>query len=415
MRLNREYSILVCDIVMEYALYGLIFFLPISKAFIEIFASLAILAFIVKKIISKSFVVHTPLNKFIFVYLAVCILSIIFSTNVQISARAFFFKLLENVLIFFIVAETINSKKKMNIILIVLMFSAALICADGIFQFFTHIDFLRHRPWPYGAKPFTLHIKGPFASSNDFAAYLAPLAILSLSLFFHRFKKLSARIFSKFFPILLLICLFMSLSRGAWVGLFMGVFFLGFFVNKKSFLKFILSMLIAFILLWQFLPQDKWNEINRFNLAGPGGRDRRILSKISLEMFSGRPMFGLGLGTYMYNFERFNYDKKAYRWGASYAHNCYLQMAAETGLFGLFSFLLLLIILFYKSIKRLKKIELGFGRSLSVGLLAALFTYLIHSIFDTNLYNLDIGMLFWYLLGLSQANINYQIKINDKI
>ncbi len=406
MKFNKEKCILICDRTMEYALYILIFFLPISKAIIEICASLAILAFIVKKIATKKFVISTPLNEFLLIYLLVCGLSVVFSTNVSISLRAFFSKLLESILIYFIVVETINTKKKMYTVLGVLFLSGFLICFAGIFQYFTHIDILRQRPWPYDPRPFTLHIKGPFATSNDFAAYLTPLIILSLSLFFIRIKKSFLKYCSKIFPLLSLICLFLSLSRGAWVGFFVGLIFIGSFVNKKLLLRYILVIVFSFVLIWQFLPQEKKNEINRFNLSGPGGRDRRILTKISWDMWSDRPILGLGLGTYMYNFDRFNYDKKTYHWGASYAHNCYLQLAAEIGLLGLLSFLFFLTALFYKSIRRINKFGISVERNLSIGLLGGLCAYLIHSIFDTNLYNLDIGILFWYLLGLSQRQLN---------
>ena len=95
-KMNRESTVLVCDRIMEYALYILIFFLPISKAIIEICASLAILAFIIKKIIMRKFLAPTPINKFLFIYLCVCAFAVIFSTNIHLSLRAFFSKLLKN-------------------------------------------------------------------------------------------------------------------------------------------------------------------------------------------------------------------------------------------------------------------------------------------------------------------------------
>ncbi|MEW6009464.1 MAG: O-antigen ligase family protein [Candidatus Omnitrophota bacterium] len=410
-RLNKENLILICDRIIEYSLYILIFFLPISKSIIEICASLAILVFIVKKIITKKFLSSSYLNESIFLYLAVCILSIIFSTNTNMSLKAFFAKLLENVLIYFIVFEAINNKKKNYIIFIILFSSAALICIDGIFQYFTHIDFLRHRNWHYSPMPFTLRITGPFITSNDFAAYLAPLSILTISLFFSKLKKLFIRIFLKILATLLLICLFLTLSRGAWLGIFFGLIFIGFFINKRSFIHILAVIIIVFALLWQFLPQEKRDVIStRFTLSDPGGSDRRALNKISWDMWSDSPIFGLGLGTYMYNFEKFNYDIKSYPWGPSYAHNCYLQILVETGLFGLLSFLFLTFVLFFKSTRKIMKLKAGFDKDLSAGILAALLVYLVHSAFDTNLYNLDIGLLFWFLLGLSQS----QLKILEK-
>lgn len=398
---------------MEYALYTLIFFLPISKAIIEISASLAILAFIIKKIITRGRLATTSLNKFLFLYVGICGLSIIFSTNIHMSLRVLFTKLLENILIYFILVEVINNRKKIYNVVAILFLSSTLVCIDGFFQYFTHIDFLRHRGWPYSPNPFTLRITGPFVTSNDLAAYLLPLSLLSLVLFSNIYKNRVINRILKVLPLALLICLFLTLSRGAWVGLSIGLLFLARFLKNNKLVTTLILILALFLTsLWFFLPKGKKADLKiRFDFFDPGGRDRIELNKISLRMLEVAPIFGLGLGTYMYNFDRFNLDKKSYPWGASYAHNCYLQIAAETGLFGFLSFLFLLGALFYTSTKQINKAPMSRERNLNLSLLAALFAYLIHSAFDTNLYNLDIGILFWYLLGLSQS----QLRLLDSV
>lgn len=411
MKINKELIEKICNKVMEFSLYTLVFYLPISKAIIEICASIAILAFFIKKIITKKFLPDTLLNKYLFVYLLMCIISIIFSTNIQISLKTFFLKLLESVLFYFIVFEVVDSKRKMATIITIFSLSATLVCADGFFQYFTHKDFLRHRKWPFDLKPFTLRISGPFMTPNDFAAYLAPLGILNLGLVFVKFKSWFVRLFSKVLLISLLACLFLTLSRGAWVGAFIGLVFLGIFTNRRAFFKIVLIMLLVFLMLGMFLPQEKKDFMRfGFNFSDPGSRDRRALMKIGLEMWKSEPLVGVGLGTFMHNFDRFRHDKKSYPWGVSYAHNCYLQTLSETGLLGFLSFLFLIAAIFFKSIAKLKKLVPGFERVLGFSLLAALSAYLAHSAFDTNLYSLDIGMLYWLLLGLSQSQINLAQK-----
>ena len=412
MHLNKEKTVIVCDKVMEYGLYLLVYFLPISKAIIEICATIVILAFFIKRLMVKNFAANTFLDIPLLVYIFICGLSVIFSSNIAISIRNFSTKLIENVLIFFVVVEAINTKKKVRNILSILFISATLICIDGIFQFFTHKDFIRHRNWPYDTKPFTLRIMGPFITPNDLAAYLTPLVIINLSLFFVRFKSLFVKYSFRLLGIALLICLFLALSRGAWIGFIFGLLFIVIFGERKKAFILLFLILISTSLL-PFLSQSKKAVlVGRLNYSDAGGYQRKILNRIGWDMWKERPIFGSGLGTFMYNFERFNYDKKEYPWGPSYAHNCYMQMLAETGILGLCAFMWIIITLFKKSLKIIKISKDYIYRNISIGLLGGLLAYLVHSAFDTNLYNLDIGILFWILLGLNQNQL--QLTENNK-
>jgi O-antigen ligase len=83
----------------------------------------------------------------------------------------------------------------------------------------------------------------------------------------------------------------------------------------------------------------------------------------------------------------------------SYAHNCYLQIWAETGIFSLFSFLIFAGSLFWFGIKSF----LAKKDYLLIGLLAGISAYLAHAFFDTALYSLPLAFLFWILAGLILA------------
>ena len=95
----------------------------------------------------------------------------------------------------------------------------------------------------------------------------------------------------------------------------------------------------------------------------------------------------------------------------SYAHNCFLQMAADTGVIGLGGFLYLLFVFFKSSISRAVKLKDKFYKVFVLGLLAGILAFLMHSFFDTNLYSLPLAALFWFALGLSGAIL----KVNEDI
>jgi O-antigen ligase len=87
--------------------------------------------------------------------------------------------------------------------------------------------------------------------------------------------------------------------------------------------------------------------------------------------------------------------------GVSYAHNCYLQIAVETGIFSLLAFLWMIIVLFVSSLRSITGREEGLIKAAQIGLLAGLLAYLTHSALETNLYSLQLVILFYYFLGVA--------------
>jgi len=71
--------------------------------------------------------------------------------------------------------------------------------------------------------------------------------------------------------------------------------------------------------------------------AGIGGSDRLIYWRDALKIIRDHPWTGTGLNTYAKTIKTYN----VYR--ALYAHNSYLQLTAELGLFGLLVFLWLIV------------------------------------------------------------------------
>jgi O-antigen ligase len=85
--------------------------------------------------------------------------------------------------------------------------------------------------------------------------------------------------------------------------------------------------------------------------------------------------------------------------GGFYAHNCYLQIWAETGIFALLSFIVFIILILRQGIKTFIKTH----DYIVLGLLCAIFGFLVHSFFDNHLYSLQLAVLFWFLAGMLAA------------
>ena len=120
-------------------------------------------------------------------------------------------------------------------------------------------------------------------------------------------------------------------------------------------------------------------------------------------MIKDSPVLGLGVNTYSRN-------EFARKWpGANadhqYADNGYLQMAAEIGLLGLFSFLSVMLYLLFVCFKTFltdKKNPsdlVAIGLSLTFGAVV----FLIHGAFDTGLQSLLLVNLLWMAAGFAYA------------
>ena len=385
----------LCDSVILFSIYAIAFFLPISKAIIESFSIMAITFFLLKKIINSDGLPKTPLNFWIFIYLTVCAFSIFTSSNPAISSRTFFTKALQDMAFFFTVFESLNEKKKIKNTLNVLFFSSLVLGIDGIYQYFTTQDFLRHRP-----VIFTERIYASFATPNAFGCYLATVIPFLISSFFLKLRPKTSRFIYFSLFVLLFACLLLTVSRGAWLAFLTSVLFMSIWIHGLAVFLLLLGMFI--IATYVFYPPFlKERLIKFFVFSDTSSIDRKFIWQAGWKMFVANPWLGVGLGTFMFNFKKF--ISEDYQYTAAYAHNCYLQMASEMGLIGLLAFLFIPGLFFYHGIKILNSSARNFYWYTLLASLAAIIGYCVQMGVDTTLYSLDLGMLFWLVLGIGVA------------
>ncbi len=180
--MEKEKAIARLDKIIEFSLCALILTLPFSKSMVEIFFTLALICWVVKRYIKYGLrpsafkPVSTKLNLPIYAFAFLGFLSMLTSVSLSLSLEGFFFKLFEWIMIFFIAVETFNSKKKINRILVVLLFSMAVIGLNGIFQYMGGVDFIR------GYLPRGSFITSSFHNPNSFAGWLMVMIPIALCL-----------------------------------------------------------------------------------------------------------------------------------------------------------------------------------------------------------------------------------------
>jgi len=397
--MKREKALKFCNRTIEVSLYALIFYIPISTALIESFAGLAIFAWLLRKFLihpKQGLLPQSLLNKPILLYLLACFISAVFSSNRQISFTHLIFKSLEYFAIFFVVVDVLDKRILRNIF-IVFILSIGLLSLDGIYQYFTHHDFLRGRHQIIEGR-----INGSFSTPNDFSNYIVTLLPIIASLLFLKFKRAWIRITLFIIMLMAFICLIISTTRSAWIAVLLAIPLFALLKNKKLVIWALVFILIVFSLSCILPPMAKSQIVNFFSAKSWGSVHRQILWSMGARMFLASPLTGQGLGTFMYNFTKFMPgDYPVGDWGISYAHNCFIQIAAETGVLGLGSFLFMVAVLFISSFKILKKMQRKDSYYILSGMIACVFTYMVGSFFDTNLYSLPLAILFWLILGIT--------------
>lgn len=420
-------GLIVIDKIIMFFLCLMIFFLPISKAVIEVSATICIISWFIKRVIilikkikrnrhlkdgaesifksvTPFFIKDFSLNQSIFLFIAANLMAVVFSSNPALSVNAFFLKLTEYILIFIIVVDVVNTKKRFNLVICVLSFSLLFIGLDGFFQVIAKHDLFRHR------KLFQSRVTASFINPNDLGSYLITLIPLILSLIFVNFNK-KIRVSLIILSIIALSALMFTFSKGAWLAFLAALFFFGFYTKKRYVLCMLAVLFIVGLILPLFFHFSSMELVKRLASfsSDAGAIDRKFLWLAALRMFYAKPLFGVGLGTFMENYQRFWLQPTTQ---IAYTHNCYLQALAETGIIGLGAFLLFLFIWVRSTLIVLSGRDKTFYYFTFLGLTTGLVAYLLNSFVDTNFYSLPIAVLFWFILGLQQAAM--QIVGNEK-
>lgn len=200
-----------------------------------------------------------------------------------------------------------------------------------------------------------------------------------------------------------LLGLYFSYTRAAWLSIMLAViigFLIYYRVNFKLLVSAGLLVLVALFFNWdkvqQELARNKNEHTNesfdeRLQSATNVTTDASNLERINrwscaIEMFKERPFFGFGPGTYAFEYAPYQEPENLTIISTNFgdmgnAHSEYLGALSEMGLFGLLSFLGIVIAIFYEGItlyhawpKNDRK-----NRVMIMGMVLSLSTYFIHA------------------------------------
>lgn len=276
-----------------------------------------------------------------------------------------------------------------------------------------------------------------FGQPNWLAGFLISLIPLTLSHFLFS-KKNSSRIYFLLILSSSLLALLYTKSRSGLLGLGIGVAFYGLLIfllkQRKLFLKILkwLSLIGLFfgiisIIYYLFaarlnlpLPNLVETQINwqKQNGGTPSEEIRKIVWQGAIKVWLRYPLFGSGVETFAYSYylDRPLAHNLVSEWDFLYnkAHNEWLNFLANSGLFGLISYLALLASVFYFGIKKSWEHP---QRKTILALLAGILAMSVANFFGfSTVYSnlLLFGFLAMIVLELSRANLG-KIQEDKKV
>lgn len=251
-------------------------------------------------------------------------------------------------------------------------------------------------------------------------AFLIPIVIALIFVSNSGFKKFLFLFLSIFF----LVALVFSYSRAAWLSVMVAfiIWFIWFIRIKFSIVATGVILFIVLILTFQFeikqwlssnTTDSSGNLKQHLNSALNVSTDASNLERINrwnsaIRMFEERPVFGWGPGTYMFYYAPFqrSFDRTIistnFGTGGN-SHSEYLGLLSEAGIFGSISYILILLIVFYRGFYISRKIKDRNSRILLVGALLGLVTYSIHGGLNDFLDTDKIATPFWAFIAFIVA------------
>lgn len=358
----------------------------------------------------------------IIAFLFINLISLVVAKNTDWSIRKLLF-LFSIFPIYFVAVPFFNSKEKMLKATKALVLGGTLVASAGLVQFFLQFLFGLEKVYnfwanyivvPFLGKSFSqavlqnpswlVNISGQtylrstatFPDPHMFSFFLGMIIPLALALMYLTKRK----IFYGIAFIVLLLADAATFSRGGYLGLFAGaIFSICLFWNRlKNSQK--LSVIVFATLLTTILiiPNPiSQRYFSSFNLKEGSNKGRLDMWDKAREVIMDHPIIGVGIGNYPLEIKpAANYREPIY------AHNAYLDIAAETGIFNALIFIGIL----FAAIRSFLK-KSGENIIFSAGA-ASLVIFSIHSLVETAIYSPVVLTLLLLIISFSGLEEKYE-------
>jgi putative inorganic carbon (HCO3(-)) transporter len=275
---------------------------------------------------------------------------------------------------------------------------------------------------------------------NDHTAYGAVLALfipVFIGFSLNRHYSRNIRTIALVITVVLLVALFLSFSRAAWISLaFATLFYLLIRLHIK-FRWILLTLLVLtgifFSFKWQILDALEKNKqdtsanfIEHVQSIANISSDASNLERINrwqsaVRMFKERPLFGWGPGTYQFMYAPFQRTKEKTVISTNFgdlgnAHSEYLGPLSESGLIGMLSMVAIIIAFFVIGLRVYKRARSPEVKMISLVTLLGLSSYFIHGLLNNFLDTDKASIPVWGFIAILVAlDIYHKDKTEEEL
>ncbi|MBR4949518.1 MAG: O-antigen ligase family protein [Clostridia bacterium] len=304
---------------------------------------------------------------------------------------------------FFAVRRCIRNKEDFKRILVAFSFAALITGIYGIFQYlYGQIDTSWIDVSLFGNIQFRVY--STFENPNVYGEYLLLAIPVVAGLILLVDKKISKISCFGIFGILV-VDLFLTYSRGCYLGLGLCLFMLIWLFDTKLIGVAIFAAIPALFI----LPQGITNRLlSILNLADSSTSYRIKIWHGTFKMFDDFLLTGIGPGAKAYEMVNPAYAFEAI--SAQHSHSLFLQIITEMGIFAFIIFCGMLFCFIRNGISSIRRTDNLQNKFFMSVFISALFGFLIQSIFDYTWYNYRVFMIFWIFIAM--GNVAFELFKN---
>ena len=298
----------------------------------------------------------------------------------------------------------LNEKEKF-LILQIFWLSAAMVSAVGIWEVVAgsgEVD----SEWVDNARfPLLMsRMSGPLKNPNLLAGYLSMVIAFWSGYRLYRPTNRDG-IIGSVGLVVLVVCLLLTYSRGAWLSLFIVLFAIGILARRGRYLLLGLVSLVAIVVLSEPSVAERVNSIFHPHLESSSALRIAIWDSTSY-IIRDHWFSGIGWGAFPAVYPAYDYFLGTNQTIIYHAHNLFLQLLAEVGVVGFLIWMTIALSVLWRLWKKINQ-----HNAMALGLCAALGVVLFCGLTDDLLYNPQIMTFFWFLIGLAQINERNTLEI----
>ncbi|MCG8639642.1 MAG: O-antigen ligase family protein [Desulfobacterales bacterium] len=344
-----------------------------------------------------------------------------------------FFRYGTYVIFYILTVQLLCNKTMLQTTAFTITVFGGLLAFSSILQFYLTEDmalWFRH-------SPVNSIVVGPYANHNHYAGLMEMIFPITLGLFlFYRPRigntsilKGIAEIFSQekanihiligAAALLVLVSIFVSLSRGAMISTCLSLVVFTYLLMKRKISRGNTMLIIGVIMISAVsIGWFGWDQIfDRFaalkKAQGVIYEARLDFWKDTKEIIRDHPVTGTGMGTFSHIYPLYrSYQSDNY---LSHAHNDYLEMLSDGGMIGFGLAAAFLLTLFYKTFQVFSRRRDGFSIYLYIGSITGMVSILFHSFTDFNLHIGANGLWFFLSAGIAVSAANTGIRKQSRV